>query len=32
MKAVFEFALDRGLILSNTAKHIKRRKVVSKQI
>ncbi|MGH7953822.1 MAG: tyrosine-type recombinase/integrase, partial [Limisphaerales bacterium] len=32
MKAVFEFALDRGLILSNPAKHIKRRKVVSKQI
>ena len=32
MKAVFEFALDRGLILSNPSKHIKRRKVVSKQI
>jgi integrase len=32
MKTVFEFALDRGLILSNPAKHIKRRKVVSKQI
>jgi integrase len=32
MKAVFEFALDRGLILSSPAKHIKRRKVVSKQI
>jgi integrase len=32
MKAVFEFALDRGLILSNPAKHIKRRKVISKQI
>ena len=32
MKAVFEFALERGLILSNPAKHIKRRKVVSKQI
>jgi integrase len=32
MKTVFEFALERGLILSNPAKHIKRRKVVSKQI
>lgn len=32
LKAVFEFALDRGLILSNPAKHIKRRKVISKQI
>jgi len=32
MKAVFEFALDRGLLLSNPSKHIKRRKVVSKQI
>ncbi len=32
MKSVFEFAFDRGLILSNPAKHIKRRKVVSKQI
>jgi integrase len=32
MKGVFEFALDRGLILSNPAKHIKRRRVVSKQI
>ena len=32
MKAVFEFALERGLILSNPAKHIKRRKIVSKQI
>jgi integrase len=32
MRTVFEFALERGLILSNPAKHIKRRKVVSKQI
>ncbi len=32
MKGVFEFALDRGLILSNPARHIKRRRVVSKQI
>ena len=32
MKAVFEFALDRGLLLSNPSKHIKRRKIVSKQI
>ena len=32
MKGVFEFALDRGLVLSNPAKHIKRRRVVSKQI
>jgi integrase len=32
MRLVFEFALERGLILSNPAKHIKRRKVVSKQI
>ena len=32
MKGIFEFALDRGLILSNPAKRIKRRKVVSKQI
>ena len=32
LKAVFDFALNRGLILSNPAKHIKRRKVVSKQI
>jgi integrase len=32
LKTVFEFALERGLILSNPAKHIKRRKVVSKQI
>ena len=32
MKTVFEFALERGLILSNPAKHIKRRKVISKQI
>ncbi|HTV40725.1 MAG TPA: tyrosine-type recombinase/integrase [Candidatus Sulfotelmatobacter sp.] len=32
MKGVFEFALDRGLILSNPAKRIKRRRVVSKQI
>jgi integrase len=32
MKTVFEFALERGLILSNPAKHIKRRKIISKQI
>jgi integrase len=32
MKKIFDFALDRGLILSNPAKHIKRRKVISKQI
>jgi integrase len=32
MRTVFDFALERGLILSNPAKHIKRRKVVSKQI
>ena len=32
MKGVFEFALERGLILSNPAKHIKRRRVISKQI
>ncbi|HVU09442.1 MAG TPA: tyrosine-type recombinase/integrase [Verrucomicrobiae bacterium] len=32
MKSVFEFAFDRGLILSDPAKHTKRRKVVSKQI
>jgi hypothetical protein len=32
MKTVFEFGLERGLILSNPAKHIKRRKVISKQI
>jgi site-specific recombinase XerD len=32
MKTVFEFALERGLILSNPAKYIKRRKVISKQI
>jgi integrase len=32
LKSVFDFALGRGLILSNPAKHIKRRRVVSKQI
>ena len=32
LKAVFDFALNRGLILSNPAKHIKRRKIISKQI
>jgi integrase len=32
MKTVFEFALERGLILSNPAKHIRRRKIISKQI
>jgi integrase len=32
MKAVFDFAVDRGLILSNPARHIKRRRIVSKQI
>jgi integrase len=32
LKAVFDFALNRGLILSNPAKHIKRRKIVSKQV
>jgi integrase len=32
LNSVFDFALGRGLILSNPAKHIKRRKVVSKQI
>jgi integrase len=32
LNAVFDFALNRGLILSNPAKHIKRRKIISKQI
>jgi len=32
LKSVFDFALNRGLILSNPAAHIKRRRVVSKMI
>lgn len=32
MKAIFEFALELGLILSNPARHIKRRRIISKQI
>ena len=32
LKAVFDFALGRGLILSNPAQHIKRRRVISKTI
>jgi site-specific recombinase XerD len=32
LNAVFDFALNRGLILSNPARHIKRRKIISKQI
>ena len=32
LKAVFDFALNRGLLLSNPARHIRRRKIVSKQI
>jgi integrase len=32
LKAVFDFALNRGLLLSNPARHIRRRKIVSKRI
>jgi integrase len=32
LNSVFDFALHRGLILSNPARHIKRRKIISKQI
>jgi hypothetical protein len=32
LNAIFGFALNRGLILSNPARHIKRRKIISKQI
>jgi integrase len=32
LRAVFDFALGRGLILSNPAQHIKRRRVISKTI